>query len=130
MKLLRQQQLGKDSGMRLRLQWEDGYAITVHSWEAAAAIINVKENTLRQYWSQGKLAEGKECQNPNTLMSELCFFIEDTKARRGPAIDPERLAKRYLANQAKRDLTRAKLALAKARVAQLEKQLEKEYTDG
>lgn len=89
-RLARQLNLGRDNGMRLKLTWESGFTVTVHSWEAAAAVLGrIKAGTLRQYWYKSSLFDehlknGYECQNPDTYAHERCYFIMEQNARRGP----------------------------------------------
>lgn len=90
-RLARQASIGRDSGMRLRMTWEDGLSVTVHSWDAVSAITNLRVNTLRIYWAQGKLNDDFVCMNPLSGVVEKCNFHEIQKARRGPAPNPERI---------------------------------------
>lgn len=87
-RLNRQVNLGRDSGMRMRLTWEDGFSIVVHSWEAVSAIFGVSKRAMRERWYSDRISDGCACPNPNTGLRELCMFEELQKPRRGPPMDP------------------------------------------
>lgn len=117
-RLNRQVILGRDSGFRLRLTWDSGFTVTVHSWEAVSAIMGVSKDAMRQYWYQGKLAEGYESQNPSTGITEKCWFEELAKARRGPPMDPNNAKRR------ERAYLNDRLRKAEKRVLQIKQLLE------
>lgn len=82
--------MGRDSGMRVSLQWLDCERV-VHSWEAVAALMQRDTSTVRVYRSRKQLS-GKPflLMHPNYPHSLSDCVIEVThEARRGPPIaDP------------------------------------------
>jgi len=128
-RLDRQTQLGVDKGMRLKLAWQSGFTVTVHSWEAAAVILkqgityrsdsNSKASSFRQSFYAGRYADGVECQNPDTLRHELCFITLEQNARRGAPRDPEVTQRKRVELQAKITKLEQKLEEAKKDLAAL-----------
>jgi len=114
-RLERQKNLGKDNGLRLRLQWDSGFSVVVHSWEAAAAITGRNKLTLPVYYSSGRLAEGLMCRNPDTYRFEECFLTVEQPGKRGAPADPT-VKRRKLAE------LDAKIARAQIKIENLKRQ--------
>lgn len=122
-RLARLANLGVDRGMRLKLEWLSGFAVTVHSWEAATVItgqtLNKRKNSLRkasafrQNFYSGAYLDGVECLNPDTNVYELCLLTVLHTAKTGAPVNPVVQAR-------KKTELEAKIRRYQARIVEME----------
>ena len=108
-RLARQLSLGRDTGLRMKIIWEDGFSVIVTNWDQAAAVTGYLKGTIRQYYYDGRLSS-VTCKNPKTGLVQPATFVVLEKAFKGPAKSREQLVEQ--------------LALAEAKVAALKRRLD------